>query len=243
IIPRCPNQNCPSQIAETLIHFTERDSMDIEGVGTEWITRLAESGLLRDVADFYKLKKEDLLKFDRMGDRSADNMISAIQSRKEVPFDRFLNGLGIRHVGEHTSRLLAAHFRSLDDLIKAGQEELNAIYEIGPKVASSIFEFFRDKKNIRLVEKLIKLGVKVLYPEKSSEKLKGLKIVVTGTLKKFSRDSIKRFIEDNAGKSIESVSKNTDYLLAGDKAGSKLDKAKKLKVKVITEDEFLKMME
>ncbi len=242
IVPRCPNPQCPAQIIETLIHFTERNAMDMEGVGEEWIKRLVENNILKDVADFYLLTKEKLLPFDRMGEKLAENMVQSIQARKEVPFDRFINALGIRFVGEHTSKILAQHYSTLSDLIKAKYEELNEIYEIGPKVAESIYQFFKEKKNIDLIEKLNKVGVKIIYSKKVSNKLKDLKFVVTGSLKNFSRTAVKKIIEENGGKTLETVSKNTDYLIIGEKPGSKFEKAKKLGVKILNEDSFMKMV-
>ena len=242
VIPRCSNINCPAQIIETLIHFTARDAMDIDGIGTEWIRKLAENNLLNDISDFYYLKKEDLLKFERMGDKLASNMINAIQSRKEVLFNKFLNGLGVRYVGERNSSVLAEHFKSLDDLIKASLEELKNIYEIGPSAGESIYNFFKTEQNLNVIERLFKAGVKIVYPEKSGSKLKGLKIVVTGTLNNYTRDEIKRFIEDNHGKIVNSVSKITDYLLAGDNPGSKYNKAQELGIKIISEKELEKLV-
>lgn len=242
IIPRCPNPECPAQITETLIHFTKRAAMDIEGLGEEWIRKLAQNGLLKDTADFYFLKKEDLLKMDRMGEKLASNMIRAVQQRKEVSFDRFLIALGIRFAGERACRLLASSFRDLDELMKSDLETLTAVHGIGPKAAQSIYDFFREKKNIALVKKFNQAGVRILYPEKKSAVLKGKRIVVTGTLENFSRDGIKKSIEENGGQSTDSVSKNTDFLLAGVSPGSKLAKARKLGVKVISEQEYMKMI-
>lgn len=243
VIPRCSNTSCPAQLVESLKHFVSRKAMDIEGIGDEWIQKFAETGLLKDFADFYYITKEDLLKYERMGDKLAENMINAINSRKEVTFDRFLYALGIRYVGEHISQVLAKHFNSLEELMNASYDKLVSIYEIGPKAAESIYKFFRQKRNIEVIEKLKKAGVKIIYKKQRSDILKGLKIVVTGTLKNFTRDGINKFIEENGGHAASSVSKNTDFVIVGENPGSKFQKAKQLGVKIMTENEFLAFIE
>ncbi|MBU1078021.1 MAG: NAD-dependent DNA ligase LigA [Spirochaetes bacterium] len=241
IIPRCVNSECPAIISENLIHFTSRAAMDIDGIGTEWIQKLAENKIIKDIADFYYLQEKDLLQFNRMGEKLASNMIKAIQSRKEVAFSRFLNALGIRYVGENTARILSKYFHSLDELIKASQEELTDIHEIGPKAGESIYNFFNDTKNKAVIEKFIKAGVKIIYSVNISGKLKGLRICVTGSLKNYTRNEIKRKIEENSGHFVDSVSKNTDFVLAGDNPGKKFEKAKKLNIKIISEEDFNSM--
>ncbi len=243
VIPRCPNfTSCPAQVVGTLMHFTQRDAMDIEGIGMEWIQKLAEKKILNDIADFYYLKQEDLLKFDRMGDKLASNMLNAIKSKKEISFSRFLNALSIRYVGEHTSNIVAEHFNSMNNLLNATLEELKSIHEIGPKVAESIYSFLQVKQNLDVIKKLFNAGVKIIYPEKTSNKLKNLKIVVTGTLSNHTRDEIKNVIENNGGNAVNSVSKNTDYLLVGDKQGSKYTRAKQLGIKIILEEDFERLI-
>ncbi len=242
VIPRCSDPKCPAQRVETLIHFIARNAMDIEGIGIEWVQRLAENKVLNNIADFYYLKKEDLLKFKRMGEKLASNMIKAIQSKKDIPFDRFLNGLGIRYTGEHTSRLLAGHFSSLEDLKNASPEELKNIHEVGPMAGESIYDFFRKKQNLNMIARLMQAGVKIVYPKKASSRLKNLKIVVTGTMKNYTRDKIKKFIVDNGGKTMANVSKNTDYIVAGENPGNKFNKAKQLGLKIISEKELEKLI-
>ncbi len=242
IIPRCTNVSCPAQAVERLIHFTSRNAMDIEGIGDEWIKKFYEAGILKDIADFYYLKQEDLLQFKGMGEKLANNMINAVQSRKKVEFHNFLYALGIRFVGEHTAKVLADNFNSLEDLMNADYNKLESIYEIGPKAAYSIYNFFHRKENIKVIKKLLQAGVSILYSAKKSDKLKGLKIVVTGTLKNFTREQIKKEIEENGGRVISSVSKNTDFVLVGENPGSKYNKAKSLNIKIISEEEFLSLI-
>ncbi len=242
IIPRCSNSRCPAQVVERLIHFTKREAMDIEGIGEEWIRKFFEKGILKDISDFYYLKKEDLLQFKGMGEKLAENMIKAVENRKEVPFHKFLYALGIRFVGEHTAKILADNFKSLDELMNTSIERLESIYEIGPKAAESIYLFFKQKENREVIERILKSGVKIIYPEKLSNKLRGMKIVVTGTLKNFTREEIKEFIEKNGGRAVNSVSKNTNFVLVGENPGSKFQKAKELGIKILNEDEFLKIV-
>ncbi len=242
-IPRCSNASCPAQLVESLKHFVSRKAMNIEGIGDEWIQKFAETGLLKDFADFYFIKKEDLLKYERMGDKLAENMINSINQRKEASFDRFLYALGIRYVGEHIAQVLAKYFNSLEELMNAEYSELLNIYEIGPKAAESIYKFFRQKRNIEVLDKLKQAGVKIIYKKSQRDILKGLRIVVTGTLKNFTRDEINRFIEENGGRSSSSVSKNTDFVIVGENPGSKLQKAQQLGIKILTEDEFIAFIE
>jgi len=243
VIPHCSNNYCPAQIVETLKHFVSRKAMDIEGIGDEWIEKFAQTGLLKDVADFYYIKKEDLLKYERMGEKLATNMLNAIEKSKEVPFERFIYALGIRYIGEHLAMVLAKNFKTLEDLMKASYEELESIYEIGPKAAESVYKFFREKRNLEVIDKLKKAGVKILYKSKGSDILKGYKIVVTGALKNFTRDGINKFIEENGGEATSSVSKNTSFVIVGENPGSKYEKAKKLGIKIMSEEEFLKFFD
>ncbi len=242
IIPRCTNLKCPAQVVERLIHFTTRNAMDIDGIGDEWIKKFYKAGLLKDIADFFYLTKESLMQFKGMGEKLADNMINSIQSKKKVPFHKFLYALGIRFIGEHTAKVLADNFNSLDELINADFEQIKSIYEIGPKAADSIYNFFHTKENIEVIEKLLKSGITIIYSVKKADKLKGAKIVVTGTLENFTRDEIKKVIEENGGRSTNTVSKNTDFVIAGENPGSKYKKAKELGVRIITEAEFLNLI-
>ncbi len=243
VIPRCSNASCPAKLVEGVKHFVSRRAMDIEGLGDEWIEKLVKSGLVKDFADLYLLKIQDLLKFERMGPKLAQNIINAIKKSKKVPFDRFLYALGIRYVGEHTAKLLAREFKNLDDLMNASLARLMQIYEIGPKCAESVYKFFRQEQNIKLIKKLLSAGVEIIYEKEKSQALKGLRIAVTGTLKNFSREEIKRFIAENGGSFASSVSRNTDFIIVGENPGSKYRKAKELGVKILSEEEFLKLVE
>lgn len=242
IIPRCSNPECPSIISEKLIHFTAKNAMDMDGIGREWVQKLAENRVLKDIADFYLLKKEDLLKFDRMGEKLADNMIKTIQSRKKISFNRFILSLGIRYVGEHISKIIARSYSSLLKLKEASLDELINIHEIGPKAGESIYNFFKEEKNNIVIEKLFKAGVTIEYNKQISSKLNNVSIVVTGGLVHYTRHEIKNVIQDNGGHFSNSVSKKTDYVLAGENPGSKYKKAKELNIKIINENEFIEML-
>ncbi len=242
IIPRCINNECPAQLVERLIHFIRRDGMDIDGIGSEWVQKFADKHILKDISDFYYLKKEDLMKFDRMGDKLADNMINAINSRKEITFEKFLNAIGIRYVGEHISRVLANNYKSYKELKNTSLEKLKNIHEIGPKIVESIFQYFKNSKNIKIIDKLFNAGLKIIYPEKISNKLVNLRFVITGSLQNYTRNQIKKIIKENGGVVSVSISKNIDYLIAGDNAGQKLIKAKKNNIKILSEKKFLEFL-
>jgi len=240
---RCTNRACPAQIVESLRHFVSKRAMNIEGLGTKWIEQFADSKMVRHFSDIYDLTHDDILKLERQGKKSAENLLSAIQQSKEATLGRFIFGLGIRFVGENTAKLLANHFGSLKKFMAAQKEQLLEVEEVGEKVASSIQEFLSDKKNLKEIELLIKKGVspKVIKP-KGGQKLFGKTFVITGTLPSLSRDEAKEMIQNHGGKVTGSVSKNTDFLLVGEAAGSKLKKAKKLGVDQIEENEFKKMI-
>ncbi|MFZ5553332.1 MAG: NAD-dependent DNA ligase LigA [Bacteroidota bacterium] len=243
----CPNEyGCPPQIKGKMVHFTSRKAMDIEGLGEETIEQLFDAGLIKNIGDIYSLQKKELLPLERMAEKSVNNLLAGIEASKTIPFERVLFALGIRYVGETVAKKLARHFRSLEAIRNAGLEELVAVEEIGDKIAESIREFFSDKLNLQLVDKLRKAGVQLESDENDkplSEKLKGSTFVVSGVFKNFSRDGIKETIEQNGGKVSGSVSKKTTYLLAGDEAGpSKLEKANEMGVKVLSEEEFSKML-
>ena len=236
---RCVNQKCPAKLRETILHFASRGVMNIDGMGDALVTQLTDRGMVKDVADIYKLTKDDLLKLERMGDKSAENVLQEIENSKKLPLERVIYGLGIRMVGERTAQFLAEHFGNMDDLVKAREEELQQVEEVGPRIAKSIVEFFAEPRNRELVEELRVAGLTLRGKKKErGTKLAGKTFVLTGTLANYSRDEAKKMIEDAGGKVTGSVSKKTDYVVAGADAGSKLDKAKELGVNVIDEKEM-----
>jgi len=233
---RCVNANCPAKLRETILHFASRGVMNIDGMGDALVTQLTERGLVKNVADIYKLTKDDLLSLERMGDKSAQNILDEIKESKELPLERVIYGLGIRFVGARTAQFLAEHFGSMEALASAGIEELQNVNEVGPRIAESIAEFFSIAANRKLVERLGEAGLVFKGAKKErGTKLAGKTFVLTGTLAKYTRDEAKKMIEDAGGRVSGSVSKKTDYVVAGADAGSKLDKAKELGVAVIDE--------
>ena len=240
---RCVNANCPAKLRETILHFASRGVMNIDGMGEALVTQLTDHGLVKNVADIYKLKKADLLGLERMGDRSAQNILDEIEASKKLPLERVIYGLGIRMVGERTAQFLAEHFGSMEALEKAGVEELQNVNEVGPRIAESIVEFFGIAANRKLVDRLGEAGLTWKGQKKERGiKLAGKTFVLTGTLAHFTRDQAKKLIEDAGGKVAGSVSKKTDYVVAGADAGSKLDKAKELGVSVIGEKEMAELL-
>jgi DNA ligase (NAD+) len=239
---RCVNANCPAKLRETILHFASRGVMNIDGMGDALVTQLTERGLVKNVADIYKLSKDDLLSLERMGDKSAQNILDEIEASKKLPLERVIYGLGIRMVGERTAQFLAEHFGSMEALESAGVEELQAVNEVGPRIAESIVEFFSIAANRKLVERMREAGLTLTGQKKRrGTKLAGKTFVLTGTLAHFTRDDAKKMIEDAGGKVTGSVSKKTDYVVAGSDAGSKLDKAKELGVPIIDEKEMQKL--
>jgi DNA ligase (NAD+) len=234
---RCVNAKCPAKLRESLLHFASRHVMNIEGMGESLANQLADHKLVKDVADIYSLTQEKLLSLERIGDKSAANLLREIENSKKVPLGRVILGLGIRFVGERTAELLAEHFGNMDDFMNAGFDELQNVTEVGPRVATAITEFFSERGNRELVERLRKAGLKFEGQKKQrGTKLAGKTFVLTGTLPSLSRDEAKKMIEDAGGKVSGSVSKKTDYVVAGSDPGSKLDKADELKVAVLDED-------
>ena len=240
---RCVNANCPAKLQGTILHFASRHVMDIDGLGEALVNQLAEHGLVRNVADLYRITKDDLLKLERMGEKSADNVLKEIAASKQLPMERVIYGLGIRFVGERTAQFLAEHFGSLDAIMNASAEELEEVNEVGPRIAESIVEFFADEHNRKLVIDLRKAGLTFTGQKKEKgTMLAGKTFVLTGTLERHTRDEAKKMIEDAGGRVSGSVSKKTDYVVAGSDAGSKLDKARELGVNVIDESELEKLL-
>jgi DNA ligase (NAD+) len=222
--------------------------MNIDGLGPETIDLLYNAGLVKDVSDLYTLHPMNLVSLERLGDKSARNIIQSIEASKKVPFPRVLFALGIRYVGETVAKKLAMAFKSIDKLMEASVEELTEVDEIGERIASSVVSFFADERNREIIEKLKKAGLQFELSEEemqtTSEALKGKSIVISGTFAKHSRDEIKQLIEKHGGKNSSSISSKTDYLVAGDKIGpAKLAKAEKLKIPVISEDDLLNLIE
>jgi DNA ligase (NAD+) len=236
---RCVNANCPAKLQGMILHFASRHVMNIDGLGEALVNQLTERGLVKNVADLYKLTKADLLELERMGEKSAENVLAEIAASKKLPLERVIYGLGIRFVGERTAQFLAEHFGSLDAIMNASAEELEEVNEVGPRIAESIVEFFADEHNRKLVSDLRKAGLTFTGQKKEKgTKLTGKTFVLTGTLARHTRDEAKQMIEDAGGRVSGSVSKKTDYVVAGSDAGSKLDKARELGVSVIGEEEL-----
>lgn len=240
---RCQGLSCPAQLRESLIHFASRNAMDIDGLGEKYIDQLLRLGLVHDVADLYLLTSADLMRFERMGDKLAENLLVAIAASKTRELATFIFALGIRHVGEHTAKLLASGFGSLQNLMAATGEELLTIREVGPRVAQSITAFFAGEENRWVIERLLASGVSPSVTHKRvGGRFSGKTFVFTGSLERFSRSEAQKMVESAGGHAAGSVSKKTDYVIAGAEAGSKLDKAKSLGVTVLSEEEFLQMM-
>lgn len=239
----CTNSLCPAQVQGRIEHFVARTAMDIEGLGFQIIEKFIQLGYLKDITDIYTLykKEKELKAIERFGEKSIDNILNSIERSKERPFDKVLFAIGIRHVGDRTARILAKRFKNIESLIAASKEEIETVHEIGPRIAESVYDFFRTKSNLLMIKKLQSAGLNFTADEiegSASNKLEGLTFVVTGTLEKYKREEVEELIESLGGKASSSVSKKTNYLLAGVEAGSKLKKAESLGVKVIDEAEF-----
>ncbi len=233
--------SCPAQLKRSIEHFASKNAMDIEGLGGKTVELLVEKGLIKRISDIYRLTKRDLLHLPRFAEKSAKNLIEAIEKSKNKGLARLIFALGIPNVGEHTARILAEKFKSIDRLMNATEAELLAIKEIGPETASSIVNFFREERNRKEIEELKKLGVKMEYEEEKG-KLKGKVFVFTGALKDFTREEAKELVEKEGGIVANSVSRNVDYVVVGEKPGSKYEKAKELGLKIIGEEEFKKLL-
>lgn len=245
----CPNEDgCPPQIKGKMEHFISRKAMNIDGLGSETIDLLYNEGLIKNIADLYELKKEQISRLERLGDKSADRILKSLEESKQVPFEKVLFALGIRYVGETVAKILANRLISIEQIESASLEELTAIDEIGGRIAESVSAFFTNPDNVQLVERLKERGLQMQLDEASlanrTDKLSGLNIIISGTFEKNSRDDLKKMIEQHGGKNVSSISKNTSYLLAGNNIGpSKLEKAQKLNIPIISEDDFLKMID
>ena len=237
---RCPNPDCYGQLKERLRYFAGRDQMDIEHLGIALIEQLIETSLVKSFADIYRLRKDDLLGLERMGEKSAQNVLDAIEASRTRPLWRFLAALGIRHVGGQSAQVLADHFGSLDALMNAGQEELQAIDQVGPVMAESVYQYFRNPRHRAVIDDLLAAGVRPqpAAPKKWTGNLQGKTVVITGTLKDFSRPQAEQAVREAGGKTSSSVSKKTDFLVAGEDPGSKLQKARVLNVEIIDEERF-----
>lgn len=242
----CPNEwGCPTQMKGKIVHFTSRKAMDIEGFGEETVEQLYDAGLIRTIADIYDLKKEQLLPLERMAEKSVNNLIAGIEASKQVPFERVLFAMGIRYVGETVAKKLSRQFRSMDGICSASFEVLQETDEIGEKIAQSVIDFLKSPEQMQILNRLKSAGLQFesTHEQNLSDKLKGLTIVVSGTFDNFSRDGIKESIEKNGGKVSSSISKKTNFVLAGaDMGPSKLQKATDLGVKIINEKEYIEMI-
>lgn len=242
----CENFECPAQVRGRIEHFVQRRAMNIEGLGEAIIDLLVKENLIHNVADIYDLKKEQIANLERMGEKSAQNLLDGIEASKQLPFHRVVFGLGIRFVGEGVAKLLADNFPSIEKLRNATPEELESVEGIGPRIAESVVRFFKDKHSQKLIARLEKAGVQMKAEKKkaaANSPIAGKTFVLTGGLQSMSRDEAKEKIEALGGKTVSSVSKKTDYVIVGSDAGSKLQRAKELGIKTLSEDEFLEMVE
>ncbi|MBR2884396.1 MAG: NAD-dependent DNA ligase LigA [Clostridia bacterium] len=240
---RCTSGECSAQLARNIIHFASRDAMDIEGLGPALVEKLLENKIISSVSDLYDIKKEDISALDKMGEKSAQNLVDAISKSKENDLSRLIFALGIRHVGARNAQILAMHFKTMDAIMEADVEAISRVPEIGGVIAQSIVNFFKEEQNIEIIQKLRAHGLNFNCNEVKAEGVfSGKVFVLTGTLPTLTRSEASKLITDNGGKVSSSVSKKTDYVLAGEEAGSKLDKANALGITVITEEELRGMI-
>lgn len=244
VILRCPNFNCPAQVKGVLKHFVSKGAMNIDGLGDKIIAQLIEGGLVKEAADLYELKLEDLLGLDKIAEKSGENLLKAIEKSKRTRLPKFIYALGIRHVGEHVAELLAEYFGSLEGLEQADEKELISVNEIGPQIAESVVSYFADESNRRHIRRLMEAGVR---PETTSSGLdtsmRGKTFVVTGTLSSMTRSEVRELIKSKGGRLVSSVGKTTDYLVVGGSPGSKLQKALGLGIRIIQENELIGLLE
>ena len=243
-VHRCTGMACPAQIKENLAHFASKGAMDMDGLGRKYLEQMVDKAIIEDPADLYFLEKEDLMKMERMGDKLAENLLDAIDKSRQPSLTNLIYALGIRNVGFHLAGVLAKHFKSIDALARQSIEDLTAVHEIGPIVAESIYNFFHNPKNLKILEKLKQGGVH--FPAEEAEPretpLAGQTFVLTGGLDAFTRDEARQIIEDLGGRVASSVSKKTDYVIVGKDPGSKYDKALKLGVKTLNEEGFKRLI-
>ncbi|MBN2013247.1 NAD-dependent DNA ligase LigA [candidate division KSB1 bacterium] len=240
---RCQNISCPAQLKEGIKHFASRGALDIEGLGSKLVEQLVDKGLVKDYADLYDVSTEQLAGLERMAEKSAQNIIDALEQSKRIPLDRVVFALGIRFVGEHVARLLVNHFGSLDALKKASYDDLIEIHEIGPQIAESVVEFFSEEKNLRAIQRLQAAGLQMKAESVvKGDTFSGKTFVFTGTLETMGRSDAEKLVQSLGGRASGSVSKKTDYVVVGRDAGSKADKARELGVTILSEDEFKTMI-
>lgn len=244
----CPNEyGCPTQITGRIQHFISRKAMNIDGMGAETVELFFKNGLILNYADLYDLKKEQIIPLERMAEKSAENIINGIEASKQMPFDKVLFALGIRFVGETVAKKLAKHYKNIDNLMATSFDDLTNVDEIGSVIAKSVIDFFNDLSNIQIIDKFKKLGLQLELSQQSQEnqtdKLSGLTFVVSGIFEHFERNELKKSIEDNGGKVSSSISKKTDYIVAGDQMGpSKRQKAEQLNIPIISEQDYINMI-
>ncbi len=244
---KCINMSCPAQIRRGIIHFVSREAMNIDGLGESIITLLLENNIIKDISDLYYLQKEELVNLERMGEKSATNLINSIQKSKSNDLYRLINGLGIKHIGTKGAKIIANEFKDLDVIMRLNTNQLIKLEEFGETMADSVVEFFKEEKNILVIDKLKKAGVNTIVEDNEDENIEKIfdkmKIVLTGTLSQLKRNDAKDMIEKLGGKATSSVSKSTSFVLAGEEAGSKLTKANELGIKVLDEQSFLNLCE
>jgi len=241
----CPNLSCPAQLKGRIKHLASRRAFDIEGLGEKIVEQLMEVGLIKDMADVFYLKKDKLLPLERFAEKSAANLEDEIEKSKNVTFDRFINALSIRHVGERLAQILAENFSTIEELMQANEDKLINIHTVGTEIARSIVHFFELDQNRKLISRMLESGIEIKYAEntKLSEKFNGQSFVFTGALQNMTRDKAQSLVKDHGGRATSSVTKKTSYLVVGADPGSKFDKAQSLGVEVLTEDEFMKLVE
>jgi DNA ligase (NAD+) len=243
---RCPNLQCPAQLKERIRYYASRNAMDIEGLGDKLVDQLVNDKLVRNYGDLYRLeeRQDRLLNLERMGRKSVDNLLDGIEVSKNRGLARLLNALAIRHVGARVASVLAERFGSMDALMSASVEQLSETMEIGPIIAQSVYDYLHGKFGTETIEDLKSVGIKMKSTARAggSRALEGKTLVVTGTLQKYARDEIEELITRHGGHAASSVSKNTDYLVAGEKAGSKLAKAEQFGIKILNERQFEELL-
>ncbi len=243
-VHRCIGLSCPAQLKGRIKHFASKRAMDIDGLGDKLVAQLVDKGMVEVVSDLYRLSKEDLVALDRMADKSAQNILNAIEGSKKKPLAKFIYALGVRHVGEHLSEVLAKELKSLNNFFHVTEDELLAIREVGPELAQSVVRFFKDQRNREVMEKLQGAGLAIVEPGVDEmAKLEGLTFVFTGALASFTRDEARDLVESLGGRTALSVSKKVDYVVAGSDPGSKYERARDLGITVLTENQFREMVE